>query len=359
MNRRPVTVLDVVGLTPRLLEHMPAVRAVADEGFATELGTVLPAVTCSAQATLLTGALPREHGIVGNGWYFRDLGEVLLWRQHDRLVQAERIWDTARRLDPDHRTANLFWWYAMGARADVTATPRPVYHADGRKDPDFYVRPPELHEEWQAELGTFPLFNYWGPTAGIASSEWIVRAAQLVQRTRQPDLLWPTSRTWTTRCNATALPAGLDQRAWRHREDCVAAPLRRKRGRFSASVAGHSRALGREPAADRRGLLWMGQLCHPRSESWAGSPVSRWHSRCWRRRVARGRQPPTRTVRRRPARTGTMPGPKPPLRGRRPTMGLKPPNRRKVLTASNRSRIRFRRHLLASTRSASSCWPRV
>jgi predicted AlkP superfamily pyrophosphatase or phosphodiesterase len=189
MNRRPVTVLDVVGLTPRLLEHMPAVRAVADEGFATELGTVLPAVTCSAQATLLTGALPREHGIVGNGWYFRDLGEVLLWRQHDRLVQAERIWDTARRLDPDHRTANLFWWYAMGARADVTATPRPVYHADGRKDPDFYVRPPELHEEWQAELGTFPLFNYWGPTAGIASSEWIVRAAQLVQRTRQPDLL--------------------------------------------------------------------------------------------------------------------------------------------------------------------------
>ena len=189
MTRRPVLVLDVVGLTPRLLEHMPAVRAVAEEGFAAELGTVLPAVTCSAQATLLTGALPRTHGIVGNGWYFRDLGEVLLWRQHDRLVQAERIWDTARRLDPDHRTANLFWWYAMGARTDVTATPRPVYHADGRKDPDFYVRPPELHDQWQAQLGTFPLFNYWGPTAGIASSEWIVAAAQLVQRTRQPDLL--------------------------------------------------------------------------------------------------------------------------------------------------------------------------
>ncbi|MDK3256799.1 nucleotide pyrophosphatase/phosphodiesterase family protein [Blastococcus capsensis] len=189
MSRRPVVVLDVVGLTPRLLEHMPAVRAVADDGFAAELGTVLPAVTCSAQATLLTGTLPREHGIVGNGWYFRDLGDVLLWRQHDRLVQAERIWDTARRLDPEHRTANLFWWYAMGARADVTATPRPVYHADGRKDPDFYIRPPELHDQLESELGTFPLFNYWGPTAGIASSQWIAQAAQLVQRTRQPDLL--------------------------------------------------------------------------------------------------------------------------------------------------------------------------
>jgi predicted AlkP superfamily pyrophosphatase or phosphodiesterase len=189
VTRRPVVALDVVGLTPRLLEHMPTLRGVAADGFAAELGTVLPAVTCSAQATLLTGVLPRDHGIVGNGWYFRDLGEVLLWRQHDRLVQAERIWDTARRLDPGHRTANLFWWYAMGARTEVTATPRPVYRADGRKDPDFYARPPRLHEELEGELGTFPLFSYWGPNAGIASSRWIAAAAQEVQRRYAPDLL--------------------------------------------------------------------------------------------------------------------------------------------------------------------------
>jgi predicted AlkP superfamily pyrophosphatase or phosphodiesterase len=73
MMRRPtpVVVLDVVGLTPRLLAHMPRLAAVADTGWRAELGTVLPAVTCSVQATLLTGALPREHGIVGNGWYSR------------------------------------------------------------------------------------------------------------------------------------------------------------------------------------------------------------------------------------------------------------------------------------------------
>ncbi|WP_396137037.1 alkaline phosphatase family protein [Blastococcus goldschmidtiae] len=99
-TRRPLVALDVVGLTPRLLEHMPAVRAVADDGFAAELGTVLPAVTCSAQTTMLTGTLIRDHGIVGNGWYFRDLGEVLLWRQHDSAVRAEWMWGTARRLDP-------------------------------------------------------------------------------------------------------------------------------------------------------------------------------------------------------------------------------------------------------------------
>ncbi len=176
----PVVVLDVVGLTPRLLEHMPALRAVADEGWSAPLGTVLPAVTCSVQSTFLTGALPREHGIVGNGWYFRDLGEVMLWKQHNRLVQAEKVWETARRTVPGYRVANVCWWYAMGASTDTIVTPRPVYHADGRKSPDCYTRPPELHDRLTAELGEFPLFTYWGPTAALTSSRWIIAAARRV-----------------------------------------------------------------------------------------------------------------------------------------------------------------------------------
>nr|WP_187361281.1 nucleotide pyrophosphatase/phosphodiesterase family protein [Phytoactinopolyspora mesophila] len=171
-------VLDVVGLTPRLLAHAPSLRAVADRGWQAELGTVLPAVTCSAQSTFLTGQLPREHGIVGNGWYFRDLGEIYLWRQHNRLVQREKVWETARRSNPGFTTANVCWWYAMGASTDWTVTPRPVYHADGRKSPDCYTRPPELHDELTARLGPFPLFNYWGPTASLRSSEWIVAATR-------------------------------------------------------------------------------------------------------------------------------------------------------------------------------------
>ncbi|GAA4722839.1 alkaline phosphatase family protein [Isoptericola chiayiensis] len=176
MNR--MLVLDVVGLTPRLLEHMPYLQAVARSGWQAELGTVLPAVTCSVQSTFLTGTMPREHGIVGNGWFFRDLGEPLLWRQHHRLVAGEKVWETIRRERPDYRVANVCWWYAMGSTADTTVTPRPVYHADGRKDPDCWTWPPSLHDELEAELGPFPLFTYWGPTAGIASSRWIVGAAR-------------------------------------------------------------------------------------------------------------------------------------------------------------------------------------
>ncbi|MFC3994703.1 alkaline phosphatase family protein [Nocardiopsis sediminis] len=177
MTRR-LLVIDVVGLTPRLLAHAPRLRALADEGWRAPLDTVLPAVTCPVQSTFLTGALPRDHGIVGNGWYFRDLGEVMLWRQHNRLVGGEKVWETARRHRPGFTAANVCWWYAMGASTDWTVTPRPVYHADGRKSPDCYARPPALHDELTAELGPFPLFQYWGPTASLASTSWIVAATR-------------------------------------------------------------------------------------------------------------------------------------------------------------------------------------
>ncbi|HEU5270870.1 MAG TPA: nucleotide pyrophosphatase/phosphodiesterase family protein [Jatrophihabitans sp.] len=186
---RPLVVLDVVGLTPATLAHMPNLRALAGRGWQAQLGTVLPAVTCSVQSTLLTGLRPAEHGIVGNGWYFRELGEIFLWRQHNRLVAGEKLWETARRFMPNYRAANLCWWYAMGAGTDITVTPRPAYHADGRKSPDCYVRPPALHDRLTAALGEFPLFSYWGPTAGIRSTEWIVEAARLVLAESRPDLL--------------------------------------------------------------------------------------------------------------------------------------------------------------------------
>jgi predicted AlkP superfamily pyrophosphatase or phosphodiesterase len=184
-----LVVLDIVGLTPRLLPHMPHLLRLAGEGFSARLDPVLPAVTCSMQSTLLTGGLPRDHGVVGNGWYFRDLGEIFLWRQHNALVHGEKLWDAARSRHPGWTVANVCWWYAMGAATDVVLTPRPIYHADGRKSPDCYTRPQALHDELTQELGPFPLFTYWGPTAGIASSRWIVAAARRILDRQRPDCL--------------------------------------------------------------------------------------------------------------------------------------------------------------------------
>ncbi|QGV77669.1 nucleotide pyrophosphatase/phosphodiesterase family protein [Streptomyces ficellus] len=189
MNRpTPLLVLDVVGLTPQLLDHMPHLRQLARSGSQAPLDTVLPAVTCAAQSTFLTGTLPAEHGIVGNGWYFRELGDVLLWRQHNGLVSGDKLWDAARRAHPGYTVANICWWYAMGADTDITVTPRPVYYADGRKEPDCYTRPADLHDELTDRFGTFPLFHFWGPGAGIVSSRWIVDATRHIIRTRTPDL---------------------------------------------------------------------------------------------------------------------------------------------------------------------------
>ncbi|GCD41571.1 nucleotide pyrophosphatase/phosphodiesterase family protein [Streptomyces paromomycinus] len=181
-------VLDVVGLTPRLLTHMPHLQAFADTGASVPLDTVLPAVTCTVQSTFLTGAPPAQHGAVGNGWYFRDVGEVHLWRQHNALVAGDKVWDAARREHPGYTVANVCWWYAMGADTDWTVTPRPVYYADGRKEPDCYTRPPSLHDELTSRFGTFPLFTYWGPTASLTSSQWIADATRHLLHTRRPDL---------------------------------------------------------------------------------------------------------------------------------------------------------------------------
>lgn len=184
----PLLVLDVVGLTPQLLAFMPNLKKLAAAGSQGPLTTVLPAVTCSAQSTFLTGTLPSEHGIVGNGWYFRELGDVLLWRQHNGLVSGDKLWDAARRAYPGYTVANICWWYAMGADTDYTVTPRPVYYADGRKEPDCYTRPPALHDELHDKLGTFPLFHFWGPGADLVSSQWIIDATRHIIDTRHPDL---------------------------------------------------------------------------------------------------------------------------------------------------------------------------
>ncbi|MGH6917879.1 MAG: alkaline phosphatase family protein, partial [Geminicoccaceae bacterium] len=185
----PTLVILVVGLTPALLgPHTPNLQRLATQGGQRPLQTVMPAVTCTVQSTLVTGLPPQGHGCVANGWYFRDLAEVMLWRQSNHLVSGEKIWDAAKRRNPDFTCAKMFWWYNMYASADWSATPRPMYPADGRKLPDHYTFPAELHDELDARLGAFPLFKFWGPAADIASSAWIARATAHVRETRKPTL---------------------------------------------------------------------------------------------------------------------------------------------------------------------------
>ena len=186
--RRTVALL-VVGLTSDLIgDDTPHLRAFAARGGLRPLRTVLPAVTCSVHATFTTGLLPRDHGAVANGWLFRDTSEVRLWQQSNHLVTGEKIWDAAKRRDPSFTCAKLFWWFNMYSTADFAVTPRPMYPADGRKLPDLHTHPAQLRDELQKELGQFPLFDFWGPRAGITSSRWITQAAMNIWREQKPTL---------------------------------------------------------------------------------------------------------------------------------------------------------------------------
>ncbi len=181
-------VLDVVGLRPKDLAHAPNCRRVAEQGFAAPQRTVFPAVTCTVQATWLTGALPREHGAVANGWYFRDLAQVWLWRQANQLVQGDKFYELAKRADPAFTCAKMFWWWNMYADVAYSVTPRPEYHADGLKKPGIYSEPPALALDLQRDLGPFPLFDFWGPKADLPSTTWIVDATLEVIRRHDPTL---------------------------------------------------------------------------------------------------------------------------------------------------------------------------
>ena len=182
-------VLNVVALSPRVLgEHTPFLTQWITRGQLLSIHPVLPAVTCAAQATYLTGQWPSKHGIVGNGWYFRDECEIKFWRQSNKLVQAPKIWDVAKKQDPNFTCANLFWWYNMYATVDYSVTPRPLYPADGRKIPDIYTYPMDLRYQLQKKLGQFPLFQFWGPYASINASKWIAESAKQVNEQYNPTL---------------------------------------------------------------------------------------------------------------------------------------------------------------------------
>jgi predicted AlkP superfamily pyrophosphatase or phosphodiesterase len=170
-----VCVINVVGLTQKCLAHAPRIRS---------LGThrvwqpPVPAVTCTVQATLLTGTQPSQHGIVANGWYDRSTAEIRFWQQSNHLIEAPKLYEGIE-------TAKMFWWFNQHAPVRWSCTPKPHYGCDGSKVFDIIdATECQLVER----LGPFPFFSFWGPRAGLPATEWIAKASALVLQQNRPDL---------------------------------------------------------------------------------------------------------------------------------------------------------------------------
>jgi predicted AlkP superfamily pyrophosphatase or phosphodiesterase len=197
MNR--LAVINVVGLTEALIGgHTPRLAEFCGRGALARIAPAFPAVTCTAQSNYLTGKNPSAHGIVGNGWYHRELAEVQFWKQSNHLVQSAKIWDQLRRAPGAARptVANCFWWFNLYSSVDYSLTPRPVYRADGGKIFDVYSWPYAIRTEIKKDLGEFPFFGFWGPAAGVktpqgsaeAATRWIAEAAKWMERKFSPTL---------------------------------------------------------------------------------------------------------------------------------------------------------------------------
>ncbi len=141
------------------------------------LQPVFPAVTCTAQASFRTAALPVQHGMVSNGLYFRDLRKPMFWEQSSALVQGGRIWDGFRR---EGGTVGLmFWQQSLGEEVDWVLSPRPIHKHSGGMIQDCHSQPEDLYARLSAQAGRgFNLMHYWGPLASARSSEWIVGATE-------------------------------------------------------------------------------------------------------------------------------------------------------------------------------------
>jgi predicted AlkP superfamily pyrophosphatase or phosphodiesterase len=208
-----VCVLDLPGLSRELLQSVPGQSALGKWlGDKKVLGLTpsWPAVTCSVQATLTTGVSPAKHGIIANGLptfrFPQDQAlvdasnfaayrkQISFWEQSNQFVEAPRFWQDAHGKSR-FKTALLFFQHSMPGfagtpkpAADIVLTPKPDHGPDGKLVSLCWSQPTELVPQLFKEFGPFPLMNYWGPLAGIASSQWISKAAAWVWQHQRPQL---------------------------------------------------------------------------------------------------------------------------------------------------------------------------
>ncbi|MEZ6066440.1 MAG: alkaline phosphatase family protein [Planctomycetaceae bacterium] len=182
-----VQLISIPGLRERDLSSMPRLSGLAaNDGAIRPLVPSFPTVTCPVQANLTTGTGPEQHGVVANGFFYRDKGQVEMWTAWNECIQAPQIWELLHRHDPSISTAVWFPLHSKGAKADFICTPAPIHNPDGSESLWCYTQPTELYGELRDRLGHFPLMHFWGPLANIKSSDWIVDSAVIAAEKYRP-----------------------------------------------------------------------------------------------------------------------------------------------------------------------------
>ena len=189
MSRR-VVLLSVPGLRERDVEKMTRLLGFMSGGEIANLVPSFPCVTCPVQANMTTGRLPREHGVVANGFYWPERREVEMWTSPSDCIRSPQIWDVLAKRNPGTTSAVWFPLHSKHCPADYVCTPAPIHNPDGSESLWCYTRPEELYGTLRDELGHFPLKNFWGPLSNIDSTAWIVDSAIYAARRFEPDFFY-------------------------------------------------------------------------------------------------------------------------------------------------------------------------
>jgi hypothetical protein len=187
---RYVVFLSIPGLRAQDLVRLPRLLACMAGGGRTSLTSSFPGVTWPVQANMLTGQTPAEHGVVANGFYWRDQLQVEMWTAWNDKITAPQIWDRLHQQDASIRSAVWFPMLSKGCGADYVCMPAPIHNPDGSEDLWCYTKPVELYGQLRDHLGHFPLKHFWGPLASIASTTWIVQSAVVAAEQFRPHFFY-------------------------------------------------------------------------------------------------------------------------------------------------------------------------
>ena len=185
-----VLLLSIPGLRARDLDAMPNLRRLIGAGDSASLVPSFPAVTCPVQANMTTGRRPLEHGVVANGFYWRDKDQIEMWTAWNDCIQRPQIWDILYQHDEELTSAVWFPLHSKGCGAEYICTPAPIHNPDGSESLWCYTRPTEMYGELRDVLGHFPLKHFWGPLANIQSTAWIVDSAVYAARQYRPSFFY-------------------------------------------------------------------------------------------------------------------------------------------------------------------------
>ncbi len=186
----PVILLTIPGLRAKDLPAMPSLSALLAGGEQATLVTSFPCVTWPAQANLLTGKLANEHGVVANGFYWREKHKVEMWTASNEKIEQPQIWDTLHEGSQTKTSAAWFPMLSKGSGADYVCMPAPVHNPDGSESLWCYTKPKEYYGPLKDSLGHFPLQHFWGPLANIKSTAWIASSAVMAMKDHRPDFCY-------------------------------------------------------------------------------------------------------------------------------------------------------------------------